>query len=895
MPAALLADLPPHHGDPLRHRIAATYQEDETEAVEALLGELRLDPVTAERVEARARRLAHRLRAETMGQGGVEAFMHAYSLSTHEGVMLMCLAEALLRIPDALTQDLLIRDKIEDVDWQSRVARSESFLINASAFGLMLSGTVMGWDQPGEQIPNRLRRLVSRLGEPVVREAMRQAMRILGQQFVLGQTIEQAIERARKSQELGYRYSYDMLGEGAKTAPDALRYFRSYQESLQRIAAGAAGTALHDRPSLSIKLSALHPRYEHGSWRQLQAELLPRIVELAKVARERNIQLTVDAEESERLEPSLDLFQALARDESLAGWHGLGLAVQAYQKRAVHVIDWLTDLARSSSRQVMVRLVKGAYWDSEVKRAQQLGLADYPVFTRKVATDVSYLACAKRLLDGGDFFYPAFATHNAQTIACLIEMAGNRRGGFEFQKLHGMGESLYRDLKTLEHVDIPVRVYAPVGSHKELLPYLVRRLLENGANSSFVHQVVDPATSLDELIADPVAKLARLEPKPHPSISRPPDLYRPVRRNAPGIDLSHPLQLRDLERQLNEAAGSSYSARPGVPGGKLARHAVRDPSDRRHVLGEVDFADVATTERAIARAQAGFPGWSHVPVAERAAILDRAAELLAANAGRLLDLCCREGGRTIADSIADWREAIDFLHYYAAEARRLLAEPTRLPGPTGEENRLELHPRGVFVTISPWNFPLAIFTGQLAAALAAGNSVIAKPAEATSLTAAAVVDLLHQRACRGRTASCCPARAATIGPTLVSDPRIAGVAFTGGTETAWAIARAMAAGDTAIRPFIAETGGLNAMIVDSSALPEQVVTDTVDRPSARLASAARPCACSSSRRTWHRRSWRCSRVRWPSCRSATPASSRPTSGPSSTSRPGRTCSGTSPA
>jgi RHH-type proline utilization regulon transcriptional repressor/proline dehydrogenase/delta 1-pyrroline-5-carboxylate dehydrogenase len=675
MPAAApLADLPPRPADPLRQTVALAYHQDETAAVEALLSELRFDSATRERVQARASRLAHRLRAETAGAGGVEAFMHAYSLDTREGVMLMCLAEALLRVPDAETQDRLIRDKIEDVDWLRRIARSESFLINASAFGLMLSGRVVGWDRPGEEVTTRLGRLVSRLGEPVVREAMRQAMRIMGQQFVLGQTIEQAIERARGTQELGYRYSYDMLGEGARTAADAERYLASYRASLERIAGSATQEGLHDRPSLSIKLSALHPRYEHATWRRQESELLPRVLDLARTAKARGVQLTIDAEESERLEPSLDLFAGLARHPDLAGWDGLGLAVQAYQKRAVHVIAWLAELARGAGRRIPVRLVKGAYWDGEVKRAQSLGVAEYPVFTRKVATDVSYLACAKRLLDGAELFYPAFATHNAHTIACVIEMAGNRRD-FEFQKLHGMGETLYRDLKTVEHVDIPCRVYAPVGSHKDLLPYLVRRLLENGANSSFVHQVVDPSTSLEDLIADPVQRLAKLEPKPHPAIRRPPELFAPQRENAPGFDLSDPLALSGLKRRLEEAARQQYAARPGVEAGRLERRPVRDPSDRRRTLGEVAFADAPTAERALAVAHAGFAGWSRVLVADRAAILDRAAELFAEDAGSLIYLCCREGGRTLADSIADWREAVDFLRYYAAEARRLLAEP----------------------------------------------------------------------------------------------------------------------------------------------------------------------------------------------------------------------------
>lgn len=840
---ALLSDFPPLAEDPLRRAIDAAYHQDEAAAVAMLLEEVRLDPATRERITARARRLATKLRAETAAQGGVEAFMHAYSLSTQEGVMLMCLAEALLRIPDAPTQDRLIRDKLGDVDWQSRVAQSESFLVNASAFGLMLSGRLIAWDQPGENVTTRLKSLVARLGEPVLRQALRQAMRILGHQFVLGQTIDQAIERAKRMQEQGFLYSYDMLGEGAKTAADAARYFKAYAQALERIAGTAPAAELMRRPSLSIKLSALHPRYEHAKWRRLDAELLPPLVDLLLRARMLDVPVTIDAEESERLEPSLDLFERLAAHERLRGWNGVGLAVQAYQKRAVHVVAWLADLARRTGRCIPVRLVKGAYWDAEIKRAQQHGFADYPVFTRKVATDVSYIACAKHLLAAGEAFYPQFATHNAHTLATILELAGNRRD-FEFQKLHGMGEVLYRELASAEDTGVPCRVYAPVGSHEELLPYLVRRLLENGANSSFVHQVVDPSTSIDELIADPAEKLRKVEPKPHPSIPRPPALFEPQRANSLGLDLSQPSVLADLAAALERAASQRYEARPGVKvdDAKLHRHAVRDPADRRRVVGEVAFADAATAERAVAVAYRAFAGWSRTPVEERAAILERAASALEREHAALTFLMVREAGKTIPDAIADWREAVDFLRYYASEARRLQAAPAALPGPTGEANWLHLHPRGVFVAISPWNFPAAIFTGQIAAALAVGNTVVAKPAEATSLTAQLVVRLLHEAGVPEEALVLVPGEGSVIGPVLVGDPRVAGVVFTGSTETAWGINRALAAKDYPIRPFIAETGGLNAVIVDNSALPEQVVTDVVEsafRSAGQRCSAAR--------------------------------------------------------
>jgi RHH-type proline utilization regulon transcriptional repressor/proline dehydrogenase/delta 1-pyrroline-5-carboxylate dehydrogenase len=824
---AVLTDLPPRSHDPLRQAIEAAHVEEEAAVVERLLPLATFADDARERVRARASRLALRLRAEASGQGGVEAFMHAYSLSTQEGIMLMCLAEALLRIPDSETADRLVRDKIGDVQWQNRLTSGANFFVNASTYGLMLSGRVLRWDRPGEDFTSRLGRLVSRLGEPVVREALRQAMRVLGRQFVLGQTVEEAIERARRAHAQGFLYSFDMLGEAARTAEDAGRYFDAYQAALAEIGRSAPAGDLMGRWSLSIKLSALHPRYEFAHWQRVRSQLFPIALELLRQARDAGIAVTIDAEESERLEPSLDLIEGLAEDGALAGWNGLGLAVQAYQKRALPVLDWLEALARRTGRRIPLRLVKGAYWDGEVKRAQQLGFRDYPVFTRKIATDVSYLACARRLLAARDVFHPQFATHNAHTLAAVVEMAGDTLG-YEFQKLHGMGEGLYRDLARAENIGVPCRVYAPVGSHTELLPYLVRRLLENGANSSFVHQVVDPRTSLEALIADPAERLARIEPKRHPEIRLPRDLYLPDRRNAPGIDLASPADLAALERVLREGLARDFRAAPGVPARGLRRQPVHDPADRRRIVGEVAMADAATALRAAARAHAGFAHWGRTSVEERARCLERAAELLEAHQGVLIGLCVREAGKTLGDAVADWREAIDFLFYYAAQARRLMTEPLPLPGPTGEENRLGLHPRGVFVAISPWNFPIAIFVGQVAAALAAGNSVIAKPAEATSLLAAEIVRLLHAAGVPEDALVLLPGEGGVVGPVLVADPRVAGVVFTGSTETAWAINRAMAATDHPIRPLIAETGGLNAMIVDSSALVEQVVADVVE-------------------------------------------------------------------
>jgi len=825
----ILADLPEPPVDPLRRRIDAASHEEEALAVHRLLEAFAPDPDFTARVEARARRLAKGLREAAAGLGGVEAFLRAYGLDTEEGVVLMGLAEALLRIPDPPTQDLLIKDKLADRDWQTRVAGSESFLLNASAFGLMLSGRLIAWDKPGEELAERLARLVARVGEPVVREALRQAMRLLGRQFVLGQTIEQAIERARAAAQEGYLYSFDMLGEGARTMADARRYLAAYRHALEAVARSAPPGELTRRPSLSIKLSALHPRYEFAKRARLEAELLPALVELLARARALAVPVTIDAEEADRLEPQLDIVESLARHPDLAGWSGLGLAVQAYQKRALPVIDWLAELARRTDRRIPVRLVKGAYWDAEIKRAQQQGLEDYPVWTRKVTTDVAYLVCARRLLDGGDLFWPQFATHNAHSLAFVLELAGERRA-FEFQKLHGMGDALYAKLAG-ERTGVAVRVYAPVGAHADLLPYLVRRLLENGANSSFVHRVLDPATSLDELVADPFAKLRAVEPKPHPSIPRPRAIFGPERLAARGLDLASPTVLAELRQGMEAALAERRRVGPSRildPPADLPRHAVRDPADRRRVLGEVAFADVATAERAVAVAHAAFARWSRGPAEERAAILERAADRLEADLPALAALCIREAGKTIADAVADVREAIDFLRYYAVEARRLLARPMALPGVTGESNRFELRPRGPFVAISPWNFPIAIFTGQVAAALVSGDPVIAKPAEQTNLCAAAVVAHLHAAGVPEDALLLLPGEGPVVGPVLVGDPRVAGVVFTGGTETARAIHLAMAASEGPIRPLVAETGGLNAMIVDSSALLEQVVGDVLE-------------------------------------------------------------------
>ncbi len=823
MAAPILDDRPALDPDPLRGAIRRAYRADEAACVELLLKEAALEGDQRMRVQARARALAQRVRDARGDRLGIEAFLHEYGLSTPEGVMLMCLAEALLRIPDAATADRLIRDKLGAGDWAGHLGHSGSLLVNASTWGLMLTGRLVRVDLEEDAVGSRFTRLVHRLGEPVVRTALLQAMRVMGRNFVLGQTIEQAIARASEPEGRGYRYSYDMLGEAARTMADAERYHQSYGHAIEAIVATARGEALMARPGISIKLSALHPRYELAQHRRLPEELLPRLVDLARRARAGNIAVTIDAEEADRLEPSLDLFEQLLSLPDFAGWDGLGLAVQAYQKRAIHVVAWLAALAGRQHRRIPVRLVKGAYWDSEIKRAQEQGLG-YPVLTRKLATDVSYLACARRLLEGGDAFYPQFATHNAHSIASIIELAGARRD-LEFQRLHGMAEALYDGVIGSDRDAIACRVYAPVGSHNDLLPYLVRRLLENGANTSFVNQIMDDAIPIDSLIEDPIGRLAGLERKPHPKIVHPDVLYGLERPNAKGIDLRDPQALEGLAGTLNQAWRPDFVATPSM-GSDAAARQLSDPSDRSCVIGSVVEAGAADVGRALALARAGFEGWDRTPADQRCDCLARAADLYEEHGAELMAWCVREAGKTLVDAVSELREAVDFLRYYAARARTG-AQPRALPGPTGESNVLGLHGRGVFVAISPWNFPLAIFTGQVAAALAVGNAVVAKPAPQTPMIAAKAVALLHRAGVPPDALVMLPG-GADVGRRLVEAEAIAGVVFTGSTAASRSINRALAAKDGPIVPLIAETGGQNVMLVDSSALPEQVVADVID-------------------------------------------------------------------
>lgn len=826
--------------DAARARMTLAYCRDETEAVNELVAQAALPPAERDLVLARASEIVARVRAKADQKSAVESFMREYDLSSEEGVLLMCVAEALLRIPDKETADKLISDKLGDANWESHLGKSDSVLVNAGTWGLMLTGKLVTLaDETQRNFMGALKRLIGRAGEPVIRLAVRQAMRIMGHQFVMGRTIKEALDRAEEKENRTYRYSYDMLGEGALTTPDGERYHRAYIDAIKSLGARGPFANVLDAPSISIKLSALHPRYEVAKRARVDAELKPKLLELAQLAKAQGICLTVDAEESERLEISLDIIAAVHADPSLAGWQGFGLAVQAYQKRAPFVIDWLAEQAKKNGQRWCVRLVKGAYWDSEVKRAQEGGHQGYPVYTRKPNTDVSYLACARRLFDYGDLFYPAFATHNAHTIAAIHHMAKGRP--FEFQRLHGMGADLYAEVIGERNMNVPCRVYAPVGSHEDLLPYLVRRLLENGANTSFVNRIVDENLSIRDLVADPVEVVRHFTTKPHPRIPQPAGLFGEQRKNSMGANLGNDNELKALADAI-AASAQAWTAVPLVPGGKsgAATIDVTDPADRRRVVGTWQPADAALVDKALANAVAAQPEWDRLPAAGRAKILEHTADLLEANRGELIALCVREAGKTIPDAIAEVREAVDFCRYYAAQARKMLGHPEALPGPTGESNQLFLNGRGVFAAISPWNFPLAIFMGQVVAALVTGNAVIAKPAEQTNLIAYRATQFLHEAGVPAGVLQFLPGDGATVGAALCKDPRIAGVVFTGSTETARAINRALAARDAAIAVLIAETGGQNALIADSSSLPEQVVKDAV---SSAFYSAGQRCSC----------------------------------------------------
>jgi RHH-type proline utilization regulon transcriptional repressor/proline dehydrogenase/delta 1-pyrroline-5-carboxylate dehydrogenase len=789
---------------PLGAAVNAQFLAPEEAAVRQLCDRARLPQAQSAAVQARALQLVLGVRAARSGGGGLDALLRQYHLASAEGVVLMCLAEALLRIPDALTADRLIADKLSEGDWERHLGDSDSLLVNASTWGLMLTGRLVDLDR-GEvgSLRGWFGRLAARIGEPVARAALRQAMRVLGHQFVMGRDIAEALERTRGSRESRYAYSFDMLGEAAIAAADAQRYFEKYRDAISEIGRQtSAREPAAARPGISVKLSALHPRYEYLQRERVVRELAPKLLDLVRQARAAGIALTVDAEEADRLELSLQLIDTVLANEVTAGYGGFGLAVQAYQKRAYGTLQWLTQRTRERGRQITVRLVKGAYWDTEIKRAQERGLAGFPVFTRKMNTDVSYLACARLLADHVDLIYPQFATHNAHTVAYVSQiMAGVGPGRFEFQRLHGMGEELYEqvidDTGSSPGARPACRVYAPVGPHEDLLPYLVRRLLENGANTSFVNRILDERLPPQQIISDPVAEADRTHPAAEPRIAPPDELFGATRPNSHGVNLADGAELR----ALLVACAQAPAPQP------------------------IQTASPRDIERALALGSAAQPAWNRRGTAQRAEILERAAGLFEAHRADLIARCVLEAGRTVPDSVSEVREAIDFLRYYAQQAR-VLGAPVLLEGPTGERNTLRVRGRGVFACISPWNFPVSIFTGQVSAALVTGNTVLAKPAEQTPLTAALAVDLLHRAGVPHEVLQLLPG-GPPVGEALTSDARICGVVFTGSTDTARLIERKLAARPGAIATLIAETGGINAMIVDSSALPEQVVLDSV--------------------------------------------------------------------
>jgi RHH-type proline utilization regulon transcriptional repressor/proline dehydrogenase/delta 1-pyrroline-5-carboxylate dehydrogenase len=814
-----------------RQAIDQGYHADETATVAALLKAASLDEAQSDRINRLAQSLVTAVRVRKDEQGLLDAFMQEYDLSSEEGVVLMCLAEALLRIPDDETAEKLIADKLGDADWESHLGKSSSVMVNASTWGLMLTGKLVALSESTQfNFKSALKRLVNRSGEPVVRAAIRRAMRIMGHQYVMGRTIDEAMDRAEQKKNRIYRHSFDMLGEAALTAEDSERYMASYRAAIDAIGSREKPEDFYAAPSISVKLSAIHPRFEYGQRDRVLKELVPRLLELANLARSRGIALTVDTEEADRLMLTLDVFSAVMLDESLAGWNGFGLALQTYQKRAPAVIDLLADLAARTGRRIPVRLVKGAYWDSEIKHAQVEGFDGYPVFTRKANTDVSYIACARKVLSNRQAFYPQFATHNAHTIAVVSELAGDRLD-YEFQRLHGMGDDLYGVVMKEDGFHHACRVYAPVGSHEDLLPYLVRRLLENGSNTSFVNRIVDERLPVEKVAEDPLARVASTEPVAHPAIPLPRHLYGDDRLNSSGVNLANGSELRDLAIRMQAFADTRWDvepmlARPLQDGEAQVKDNI-NPGNLDDRVGLVRQTSLDELEGAIEDAVAFAPEWDRVPGSERASILEKAADAMEQSAAELMVLAAREAGKTPHDAVSEIREAVDFLRYYAMQARNHFDGPMVLPGPTGERNELSLHGKGVFVCISPWNFPLAIFTGQISAALAAGNAVLTKPADQTPAIAAYAVRLLHEAGVPRAALQFVPGRGSVVGAKMTTDSRIDGVALTGSTDTAWLINRSLAARDAPLAAFIAETGGQNAMLVDSSALPEQVVQDVI--------------------------------------------------------------------
>ena len=823
----------------LMERLSGAYLADEPQLIQQFIDMLALDDDQRHGIDADTAKLVTHVR-ERAGRGRmVDTLLQQYSLSTHEGLQLMCLAEALLRVPDRYTIDALIKDKLSVADWRAHLGKSPAWWVNASTWSLLLTGRVLTLDDPTHGQPaNALKTLVNRLGEPVIRSAMMTTMKLMGHQFVLGQTMKEALKRSRQQFRQGNTYSYDMLGEAALTRADAARYTRAYADAIEAVGATDAATNA-PMPSVSIKLSALHPRYCVGQQQRVMDELVATVIGLVRLARTHNVAITIDAEEAARLELSLAVFEAVYTSPESRGWGGLGIVVQAYSRRALPTLYWLTQLSEQQGDVIPVRLVKGAYWDAEIKLAQQLGLEDYPVFTLKSNTDVSYLACARYLLSDNTAgkLFPQFATHNAHTLTSLLAMANGR--AFECQRLHGMGEALYDTLLESAPKGLYCRIYAPVGAHRDLLPYLVRRLLENGANSSFVHQLLDARVPPERMSRHPISVLHERDSWVSHRIVRPRAIFGPSRTAAKGFDMNIHAQYAPfadalapfLDNAYQWQAGPLIARDPLLPKQAISGpvHVITSPYNRHLPVGLVQWADGTLATAAIDTAEHAFAWWYARPVAERAALLDQCGEALEAHMPELVALCIREAGKQLNDAIADVREAIDFCHYYADQARQQFSAPLELPGPTGENNTLAVEGRGIFVAISPWNFPVAIFTGQIMAALVAGNTVLAKPAEQTSLCAYRITQLMHDVGIPTEVLQLLPGDGAELGQHMLSDPRISGVVFTGSTPAALSINRTLAArNDAALPVLIAETGGLNAMLVDATALPEQVIRDVVE-------------------------------------------------------------------
>lgn len=810
----------------LRDTITNAYRMDESICVNQLLSEIRFTNEQRNEIAALAKELVIQTREYKKRQGKIDALLHQYDLSSEEGIALMCLAEALLRIPDKETIDKLISDKISSVEWKSHLNRENPLFLNAATWSLILTGKIFSPIDKTSSFSSTLRRVVSKLGIAAVRPFVLQMMKAIGKEFVIGEDINEAVKNSANLQKMGYLFSYDMLGEEARTREDGVTYYEAYENALETIGQSVKSNNPKENPGISVKLSALNPRYEYKQRERMLEEVPPLLLSLAKLAKKYQLNLTVDAEEAERLDLSLDIFEKVFKDPTLDDWNGFGLAVQAYQKRAPFVIDWLSALAKQQNKSIMVRLVKGAYWDSEIKGTQVQGFKNYPVYTRKHTTDMAYLVCAQKLLAQPECFYPQFGTHNAHSVSAILAMA-DKNGDFEFQCLYGMGKPLYDHIVGNPRFNRPCRMYAPVGTHKNLLGYLIRRLLENGSNSSFINRLADEKTPIEQLIIDPVKRINQLAHKPHPQIPLPKDIYVHW-QNSEGVDLSDKSEAKKFLQTVNEGQKEEYFAAPLINGNAQLSNAnqpIYSPCNVRQVVGNVAEATDEDIEAALASAASGAPAWQATPVSERAAILENAATLLQEDIPELLNLLSREGGKCILDGIAELREAIDYCRYYAYRARHDL-HPVTLPGPTGEANQLSLHPRGVVACISPWNFPAAIFLGQITAALVTGNAVIAKPAEQTPLIAFKLIQLLHRAGIPNTILQLLPGTG-EVGAKVVKDPRIAGVMFTGSTNTAKSIEQTLAHRSGPIAFLIAETGGQNAMIVDSSALPEQVVLDIV--------------------------------------------------------------------